>query len=139
MYQFQIGLKSLKAFCFSDHSAEDVEFLDTVAVENDLHLTMWVRNPSMVDEDIVLGIEPEIVQTSLTEETSQTTIEEIMGEGFAYTVTPNVMTPTKGPTDPPPQGLEPWAISLIVVASFAVVLAAVVGLEVRYGECYSFV
>eukprot|EP00057_Strongylocentrotus_purpuratus_P013986 XP_011668460.1 PREDICTED: uncharacterized protein LOC577309 [Strongylocentrotus purpuratus] len=115
-------------------SAEDVEFLDTVAVEDDLHITMWVGNPSMVDEDIVRGIEPEIVQTSLMEETSQTTLEEIMGEGFAYRVTPNALTPTNGPggTEPPPQGLEPWAISLIVVASFAVVLAAVVGLEVRH-------
>ncbi|XP_041474924.1 uncharacterized protein LOC121423607 [Lytechinus variegatus] len=114
-------------------SASDVEFLDTVAVENDLHITTWVGNPSMADEDIILGIEPEIVQTSLMEETSQTTIKDIMGEGFEYTVTPSAQPTTGGPrTDPPTQGLEPWAISLIVIGSFALVVSTVVGIEVRH-------
>nr|XP_054765190.1 uncharacterized protein LOC129271967 [Lytechinus pictus] len=114
-------------------SASDVEFLDTVAVENDLHITTWVGNPSMADEDIIMGIDPEIVQTSLMEETSQTTIKDIMGEGFEYSVTPSAQPTTGGPrTDPPTQGLEPWAISLIVVGSFALVVSTVVGIEVRH-------
>ncbi|XP_072173176.1 uncharacterized protein [Diadema setosum] len=115
-----------------EFSADDVEFLSYFAVENNLHIITWIQNPDTAEDDFSVGIDPDVVMTALLDENSQTTIREYMGEGFSYNVTHVPDTPE--PTTPPPEGLEPWAIALIVLGSLTVIVGSAVTLEVMCRE-----
>ena len=112
-------------------SFEDVSYLDWYEVDDNLHIITWVRNPSTNGDATPVGISDEVLQEALLIEDSQATFQEYMGESFEYGVAPYQQA-TAAPTTPgDSEGLEVWAISVIVAGSVLLIIILAMIFECR--------